>query len=386
MRQPKNDRNKKGKEINKIERSKTSLKNLSVNTYQKSVDTTNSKEDIYIDIKLPKNYKTAVDFAKRKLKNSPVLPMPEALRPMLATLTDEAFNNEDWQFEIKWDGYRALSFMNKGKVDIKSRNGNSFNTKFLSVHKALYQWNVNAIIDGEIVALNDKGLSDFGKLQQWQKSGEGNLVYFVFDLLWLDGINMMEKPLTERREILRKITPDEGLIRYSDSIEEYGMDFFEAAKRAGLEGIIAKKKDSPYVPDSRSKTWLKIKAEERHEAIICGYTKNRDTARLFSSLVLGIYENGKLKFIGQVGTGFDGATQRSIFKKLNPLFTKQCPFEEAPDTKAPTLWIKPQIVCEVKYTELTEDGLMRHPSFQGLREDKTALDLNVEKPCPVPAK
>jgi bifunctional non-homologous end joining protein LigD len=158
------------------------------------------------------------------------------------------------------------------------------------------------------------------------------------------------------------------------------------AQQNGLEGIIAKQKNATYSPGYRTKSWLKIKAETRHEAVICGYTKNKDTDRLFSSLVLGITEGEKVKFIGQVGTGFTGASQQNIFEKLKPLFTDDCPFEKIPKTGVPTFWVKPHLVCEVKYTELTSEGLMRHPSFQGLRKDKTIADLNLEEKKAVATK
>jgi bifunctional non-homologous end joining protein LigD len=235
----------------------------------------------------------------------------------------------------------------------------------------------DAILDGEIIAIDDTGKPNFDELQRW--NGTLPLQYYVFDILWLDGLNITGQPLHKRREALRRLLPvNNNIIRYSESIDEYGIDFFEAAKKNGLEGIIAKRKDALYFPDTRTKNWCKIKAEERHEAIICGYTKNKYTERLFSSLILGVPKDGQLQFIGQAGTGFTAKLQRQIFKKMNPLFIKECPFTEVPQTGAPTMWVKPQLLCEVKYTELTKDGLMRHPSFQGLREDKGIAEFNNE--------
>ncbi|HVG12051.1 MAG TPA: DNA ligase D, partial [Flavisolibacter sp.] len=185
------------------------------------------------------------------------------------------------------------------------------------------------------------------------------------------------KTLFERREILAQLVPMNNVIRFSDSIDEAGIDFFKVARLNGLEGIIAKRKDAPYQPSLRTKNWYKIKAEERHEAVICGYTKKRGSSRLFSSLILGRPGENGMDFIGQVGTGFSAAVQKHLFAVMNPLFTETCPFDIKPVTGAPTMWVKPQLVCEVKYTELTSEGVMRHPSFQGLREDKTLADLNV---------
>src|SRR5215203_4416086 len=333
---------------------------------------------IKIDLKTQKQYKSIVELLKRKLEKEPKSSIPRNLKPMLASITGEPFNNKDWQFEIKWDGYRALSYLNNGKVELRSRNNNAFELKYASVYEALLQWPINAVVDGEIIVLNEEGKADFKALQDWQEVQNGELVYYVFDILWLDGINLMNMTLVERQEILRQITPESGIVRFSDSIDEYGIDFYKIAKENGLEGLIAKRKDAPYQPGYRTQTWLKIKVEQRHEAVICGYTKNKDTNRPFSSLLLGRFENEKLQFIGQVGTGFNGVSQKEIMKKVTPLITNVCPFDKAPNLGKETVWAKPALVCEVKYTELTPEGVMRHPSFQGLREDKTITDINNE--------
>ncbi|MDB5251547.1 MAG: Bifunctional non-ous end joining protein LigD [Flaviaesturariibacter sp.] len=304
--------------------------------------------------------------------------MPRNLGPMLATITGEPFSDPGWQYEIKWDGYRALGYVEGGTATLTSRNRLSFNDKFKPVVEALQQWKVNAIVDGEVVILNDDGHADFGALQQWSKTGAGSLHYFVFDLLWLHGVDLRSKPLTERRKILQQILPDGGVIRYSDNIDEYGVEFFRMAKENGLEGIIAKRKDSRYDDGARSKAWLKIKAEERHEAVICGYTKKAGSDRHFSSLVLGVPDGKSYRFIGQVGTGFTQSSQQEILQRMVPLKAKQPPFPSKPIVTDPVVWLLPRLVCEVKYTELTSDGVMRHPSFQGLREDKTATDFNAD--------
>src|SRR5215213_10939955 len=335
---------------------------------------------IKIDTKAQKQYKSLIEILKRKLVNEPKSTLPHDIKPMLASIFDEPFNSEDWQFEIKWDGYRALSYLNNGKVQLRSRNNNPFEQKYIPIYNALKQWPINAVIDGEIIVLNEEGRADFKALQDWQLEERGELVYYVFDILWLDGINVMNLPLSERQEILKQLTPENNVIRFSDSIDHYGIDFYNIAKENGLEGIIAKRKDAPYQPNFRTKTWLKIKVEQRHEAVICGYTKNKETDRLFSSLLLGKYENGKLDYIGQVGTGFTGVMQENIMKKMKPLITKTASLEGVPKLGKETVWIKPSLVCEIKYTELTPEGVMRHPSFQGLREDKTILDINNESP------
>ncbi len=326
---------------------------------------------------------SGIAAVKQMLSGVELSPMPLNVKPMLATAAAEPFTDEAWQFELKLDGYRALAYIQNGenengKVDIRSRNNHSFNQKFKQVFEGLLEWNINAVVDGEIVVLNEDGRPDFNKMQNWDKYKEGNLVFYVFDLLWLDGFNLMNEPLHRRRDILSKVLPDSGVIRFSDHIDAVGKEFFDVAKQNNMEGIVAKNKNSAYIPNSRSKQWLKIKADQRHEAVICGYTRNKDTEREFSSLILGIYDDGELKFIGQTGTGFSVESQTELLKKMRPLVTKKTPFLIDPRLGSPTVWLKPFLVCEVKYTEITDEGLMRHASFQGLREDKAAFELNPE--------
>ncbi len=342
--------------------------------------TTSAEGAIRISLQTQKQYKSLIDLLKRNLSDHPKIEMPKDVKPMLASLTSEPFNNEEWQFEIKWDGYRALSYLNNGKVLLRSRNNLSFEQKYIPVYDALKGWPINAVIDGEIIILNEDGKADFKALQDWQQVKQGNLVYYVYDILWLDGISLVNLPLQERQKILKQLMPDNGLIRFSDCIEDYGIDFYNIAKENGLEGVIAKRKDSVYQQGYRTKSWLKLKIEQRHEAVICGYTKNKDTDRIFSSLLLARYDNDRLTYIGQVGTGFNAAMQDHIMQKMKSLISKTPTLEGVPRLGKETVWIKPALVCEVKYTELTPEGVMRHPSFQGLREDKTILDINNETP------
>ena len=309
---------------------------------------------------------------------------------MLATLIDEPFDEAGWIYEVKWDGYRALAYINKGKVEIKSRNNKSFDEKFYPVYDALKAWKVNAVVDGEIMVVNDKGHANFSDLQGWRSEADGTLVYYLFDILWLDGYSLMQLPLSERKNLLKGIIPESSVIRISDTIEAKATEFFEVAKELKLEGIIAKKADSKYLPGHRSKDWLKIKTEKRQEVVIAGYTKNENTSKQFSALLLGLYENGEFKYIGPVGTGFTDKLQSEILKKLHPLETATCPFKQVPEynkpsrfrpnpPKASVTWVKPQLVAEISFRELTNDGSLRHPSFKGLREDKNAKEVVREK-------
>src|SRR5687768_635112 len=185
--------------------------------------------------------------------------MPANLTPMLATLVDKPFNAEGWAYEVKWDGYRALAYLNKGKVELRSRNNKSFNKKFYPVHEALKELEINAVLDGEIIVAGDEGLSSFGHLQNWRSEADGELKFYVFDLLWSDGYSLMELPLYERKEKLKEIIPDHPFIHISRTFNATGTEFFEVAKQMQLEGIMAKKEDSEYTPGIRTKDWLKIK-------------------------------------------------------------------------------------------------------------------------------
>lgn len=321
------------------------------------------------------------------LKKAKKTRIPAGVKPMLATLVDEPFDDPDWVYEVKWDGYRALGFINNGKVDLFSRNNKSFNDKFYPIVKVLSAWNINAVVDGEILVLNDNGISNFGSLQNWRSEADGELVFYVFDLLWFEGKNLMETPLIQRQQILREVLPaDDDSIRLSKVFDASGIDFFKAAEKMGLEGIIAKKADSTYSANARSREWLKIKVSKRQEVVIGGYTKNEDTTKAFSSLLLGVYEGGKFQYVGKVGTGFSSKMQKEMLADFKPLIQDKSPFSTEPDynkpsrfrpnpPKAKATWLKPDLVCEVAFTEVTSDGVFRHPSFQGMRSDKNAADV-----------
>ncbi len=298
---------------------------------------------------------------------------------MLATLTDGPFDDTDWLFEIKYDGYRAVSYLYGSEVTIMSRKNLSFNNKFYPVVEALQELNMEAVLDGEIVALNEDGKSEFQLLQQWQKTGNGELVYYVFDILWLSGYNLMELPLHERKAILQQVLPEHPMIRFSDHVEQAGEKFFTAATEQGLEGIIAKAKESPYMPTIRTKQWLKIKTNQRQEVVIGGFTETRGSRSHFGALVLGVYEKNKLIYVGHTGSGFTEPSLAAVYKKLKPLIISTTPFDKKPKTNMPCTWVKPVLVCEVKFSEWTKGNILRQPIFMGLREDKNAKDVHKEK-------
>jgi len=311
--------------------------------------------------------------------------------PMLATLVDKPFEQEGWVYEVKWDGYRALALMNGKTRELKSRNNKSFNDKFYPVTEAIRKWKINAVVDGEIVVADqESGISSFGSLQNWRSEADGQLLFYVFDILWLEGRDLTKLPLTERREMLQGVIPESDIIRFSGNFGESAEEFLEAARKMGLEGIIAKRADSKYFPGIRSKEWLKIKANRRQEMVIGGYTRNEGSTKPFSSLLVGVFENGKFVYTGKVGTGFNNKIQQELLKRFKSLVIKKSPFAETPDINKPSrfrpnpplataTWLKPVLVCEVSYAEITEDGVMRHPSFEAMREDKSANEVEREK-------
>ncbi|MET3977918.1 bifunctional non-homologous end joining protein LigD [Mucilaginibacter sp. UYP25] len=325
--------------------------------------------------------------AKDVLKKAPNGKIPIGIKPMLATLVNEPFDDPEWVYEVKWDGYRTLGFVNKGEVQLLSRNNKDFNEKYYPLKKLLETWGLNVVIDGEILVLNDKGVSNFGALQNWRSEADGELVLYVFDILWYEGKNLMDLPLVERQAIMRDVIPtDDDRVRISQTFKANGTEFFEAAGKIGLEGIMAKRGSSTYAPDNRSKDWLKIKVNKRQEVVIGGFTKNEGTAKQFSSLLLGVYEAGKFLYVGKVGTGFSDKLQKEMMAMFTPLIVDNVPFNSEPDVNKPSrfrpnpprakaTWLKPELVCEVSFAEVTSDGVFRHPSFEGMRVDKKAKEV-----------
>ena len=297
---------------------------------------------------------------------------------MLAKETDHAFDDEDWIFEIKWDGYRAVAEVNKGNVKLYSRNGNSFIDSYPGVVTELKKIKKQVVLDGEIVVLNEDGQPDFQKLQHYDANRHLPLHYYIFDLLELDGKKLYNLSLAERKQLLQKIVPANHILKYSDHIEETGKDFFAAIQQRNMEGIMAKRKSSAYYPGKRTSDWLKIKHHNSDEAIIAGFTAPRGGRKYFGALVLGVYDQGKFKYIGHTGSGFDTKLLKEIYTQLQPLIIRQSPFDERIKTNMPVTWVKPELVCEMKFTEWTRDGKLRHPIFLRMRPDKKPSQVNTE--------
>jgi bifunctional non-homologous end joining protein LigD len=312
------------------------------------------------------------------LRPLPVSAMPRQIKPMLAALVEQPFNRSDWLFEIKWDGYRAIAEIDNKGVSLYSRNHKSFADRFAPLVEALRDFGHTAVLDGEIVVVDPQGRSRFQLLQNYQKTGTGQLRYYVFDLLYLDGRDLRSLPLRQRKELLTQILGSSPNILLSEHVEEQGVAFFEAATAQGLEGIIAKDGNSPYREGQRSDNWLKIKIHKRQEAVICGFTEPRGGRKDLGALVLGVFEGKELRYIGHTGGGFNDRALTDMRSLLEPLVQGTCPFRKAPKTNAPVHWVKPTLVCEVKFQEWTEDGSMRQPIFLGLREDKEARAVHRE--------
>jgi bifunctional non-homologous end joining protein LigD len=322
-------------------------------------------------------------------------PIPTVIHPMLATPTAKAFDNPEWLFEIKWDGYRAVAFIEDGRVRLVSRSQNDLTAQFSELG-TLPQFvkAERAILDGEIVALDDEGRPSFGLMQQRTGFQPGRrrlprregvpVIYYAFDLLYLDGLDLRRVALERRKRLLQERIVAGGVIQFSDHYAEKGLDLFEAAKQRGLEGIVAKKRSSAY-QENRSSDWLKIKITQRQECVIGGYTDPEGSREYFGALVLGLYDRqGRLIHVGQVGTGFDQKALKEIFGRLQALKTKQNPFYGEIGGLRKIQFVRPELVADIKFAEWThetEEGGMklRAPVFMGLRTDKSAAECKLEE-------
>ncbi len=305
-----------------------------------------------------------------------------AYKPMLATLTEELPHGDGWEFEPKWDGYRAVGYVRGGEAKLVSRNGNDLTSRFAPVAKELVKAlrTPDAVVDGEVVALDAHGQASFSAMQQ----GSTRLAYEVFDVLEADGEPLVDLPLSERRARLETLIARNPVVQLSGSFTD-GDALFEAAREQGLEGVMAKRASSRYAEGKRTRDWLKIKTHGRQEFVICGYTKGqgRRSGR-FGSLVLGVRRGGQWEWVGNVGTGFGEDDIDELLAKLEPLRRDESPFAVVPKMpkvrKRDVIWVEPELVAEVEFAQWTHDGHLRAPSFQGLRDDKPAADVRRERP------
>jgi bifunctional non-homologous end joining protein LigD len=306
--------------------------------------------------------------------------MNKEYRPMLATLTDKPFDSKEWVYETKWDGFRLIAEVKRGSVRLFSRNGIELTARYPAIAQALRPIVEPCVIDGELVALDTKGRSHFQLLQNALRDERTRLQYCVFDLLFLGTEDVRHKPLLERKRLLKQMLPRTKLLRYSEHIQEKGIALFEKAKQAGLEGVMAKLASGLYSSGKRTREWLKFKAMNEQEVVVVGYTAPRRSRKYFGALVLAVRESSQWQYVGHAGTGFDEETLQMLYNKMQPLKTKAKPFTVKVKDEAQTTWLRPQLVAEVKFTEWTDRGEMRHPVFLGLREDKKATDVTREVP------
>ena len=322
-----------------------------------------------------------------EIAEAPKSLFPGAISPMLARAADQPFSSPDWYFEPKLDGYRIIAELNKGEVRLLSRNGHDVSSNYSTVAEGVKSLPASQLIlDGEIIAVDEKGKSCFQCLQGFlEKRGTidsrfkaAALIYYVFDILYADGRNLMEVPLDRRKEILDRVIVPSKTIRVLDRFEGDGKAIFKGAVEAGLEGVVAKRKNSLYRPGERTDDWVKVKAFHTDEFIIGGFTQGEgNRAGTFGSLILGYYdEQGRLLSSGQVGTGFDELMLDTMKKKLDAIKTKQSPFYDQPEVTSPPTWVKPEIVAEIKFSERTRDGKLRAPVFLRIRDDKPARQVN----------
>jgi bifunctional non-homologous end joining protein LigD len=312
--------------------------------------------------------------------------MPSRMAPMLATLTERPFSDPDWIFEIKWDGVRVLAWIADGALTLRSRTGGEITAQYPELKSLPEAFHAKqAILDGEIVALDARGHSDFELLQQRMhvRNPSANLAaqipvtYFVFDLLYCDGYDFRESPLLERKQLLQRLLRTSDRFRYSDHQREHGNELLELAKEQGLEGIVAKRADSRYVSE-RSANWVKLKTTKTVDAVVGGWTARRSPDAPFGSLLLGLYDGKKMRFIGHVGSGFDGKKQQDIAGKLKGHATSTCPFDVVPETNEKAFWAAPSLVARVKFSGWTRENRLRHPVFLALRGDARPEDCRLK--------
>jgi bifunctional non-homologous end joining protein LigD len=337
--------------------------------------------------------KAKVDLGS--IKGARKADMPAALDPMLAALVDKPPRGVEWLYEIKWDGIRAIAFLDREELRITSRSGLRCERQYpeLAVmpHQVAAQ---QAILDGEIAVLDEKGVSRFHLIQPRIHNTDPNsvahmarstpVVYFAFDLLYLDGYDLRGVALVQRRELLQTVVSTGGVLRISEVFPGAGEELLEAARGVGLEGVVAKHASSTY-ESRRSREWLKIKIVGEQEFVIGGFTAPQGGRDYFGALVLGLYDEGKLQWVGNVGTGFDQKLLASLFASLQPLIVEQCPFAERPKPDKGMTWVRPELVCQVKYANWTQDHRLRAPVFLGLRNDVAPRQVAREEVAEEPA-
>jgi bifunctional non-homologous end joining protein LigD len=329
--------------------------------------------------------KAAVHVDPSTIPGARKAPLPKFVPPQLATLVTEPPGGDGWLHEMKFDGYRIVCRVAERGAQLISRNGKDWTGQFPSVAEASRSVGAReALLDGEVAVLLANGTTSFQALQNRMSGGDGGqLVYYVFDLMYLDGYDLKGCPLESRKEALRALLEGaEPPLRYSDHVVGGGDKFFEQACRLGLEGIISKRRDGTY-ETTRTRSWLKVKCLKEQEFVIGGFTDPSGAREGLGALLVGVYDaEGRLQYAGKVGTGYTDAVLRDLRRRLRPLEQKTSPFAGRVPESSKAHWVKPELVAEVKFTEWTGDGRLRHPAFKGLREDKPAREIVREQAKP----
>jgi bifunctional non-homologous end joining protein LigD len=348
----------------------------------KKSDVYASTKDVTAENTSVRSHKQVDDLgAKGKLpdlQDYPKRSRPWQVTPMLCTLINEPFDRDGWLFEVKWDGFRAIATRHAGTTELYSRNHLDFRSKYPPVVAALETLKRDVILDGEIVAVDSEGVPHFEWLQNWHRDPQGSLQYQVFDMLWCDGHDVRTMPLMRRKALLKAVLPESTVLRYSGEVETNGTTLFKEMQRRGLEGMVAKRGDSPYREADRGQDWLKVKTHLRQEVVIGGYTEPRGSRKYLGSLLVGVYDKEQFVFVGHSGGGIPDEERKRLRATLERLERKTSPFAVAPKPNAPVHWVRPEVVCEMSFSEWTSDGLMRHPEFEGLRPDKAPKNVRRE--------
>jgi bifunctional non-homologous end joining protein LigD len=301
--------------------------------------------------------------------------MPRRISPMLATLVAEPFHLPGWTYEEKYDGDRMLAFKREGRAKLYSRNGRDRTRDFPEIASAIAALPGNELIlDGEVAVFDRRGVSHFQALQQ----AEGRPVYAIFDCLFHDGRDLRQRALSERQDVLQKVIRPGASLRLTRRLKANGLAAFRQAQDAAFEGMVAKDLSSPYVA-GRSASWRKVKIHREDEFIVLGYTRPAGQRRYFGALLLGAHDKGRLRYVGRVGTGFNVKTLASLYARFAPLRTPDCPFAEPPPGRN-IVYLKPRLVAQISYQELTDAGFLRQPVYLGLRQDKAARDVILPLP------
>ncbi|HMJ50695.1 MAG TPA: non-homologous end-joining DNA ligase [Polyangiaceae bacterium] len=326
--------------------------------------------------------------SKRQARAKTKAPFPAHTEIQLATLVDAVPVGDEWVHEIKLDGYRLIAELRSGGVKLKTRGDQDWTARFPRLVEALEGIDVEtAIFDGEVVVLDEHGVSDFQLLQNALSAGARQSPhYFVFDLLYLDGHDLRQLPLVERKKRLRVVlgpsTKSKSAIHYCDHVIGRGEVFYTQACELGLEGVVSKRGDRPHFA-GRTREWVKTKCSRQQEFVIGGYTDPAGSRQNLGALLLGVHENGRLVYAGKVGTGFSQASLAQIHQRLEPLGRDDSPFDDVPRADQRGVhWVKPALVAEVRFTSFTQDGRLRHPTFRGLRDDKRPEEVIRERAVP----